>query len=68
MAEGSKSKEAYQQMNKRAIDAERVRDESLIKMDSLQGEVTRLELEYVIYYMYYDKQYVLFNKAVQIKI
>lgn len=43
--EGSRSKEEYQQLNKRAIDAERARDEANMKIDSLQTQVDRLTME-----------------------
>ncbi|XP_012945048.1 sodium channel and clathrin linker 1, partial [Aplysia californica] len=35
-SEGSRSKEAYEQLNKRAIDAERARDEASVKVDNMQ--------------------------------
>ncbi|CAL1544409.1 unnamed protein product [Lymnaea stagnalis] len=44
-AEGSKSKEAYQHLNKRAIEAERARDEALMKIDSLQIQLDKIILD-----------------------
>uniref|UniRef100_A0A0B6ZX62 Sodium channel and clathrin linker 1 n=2 Tax=Arion vulgaris TaxID=1028688 RepID=A0A0B6ZX62_9EUPU len=43
--EGSRSKEAYQQLNKRAIDAERARDEASVKIDNLQAQVDKLSMD-----------------------
>ncbi|BFZ15114.1 hypothetical protein BsWGS_18152 [Bradybaena similaris] len=43
--EGSRSKEEYQQLNKRAIDAERAKDEANMKIDSLQTQVDRLTMD-----------------------
>ncbi|CAG5122516.1 unnamed protein product [Candidula unifasciata] len=43
--EGSRSKEEYQHLNKRVIDAERAKDEANIKIDSLQTKVDRLTMD-----------------------
>ena len=43
--EGSRSKDAYDQLNKRAIEAERARDEACVKVDNLNMEIERLKME-----------------------
>jgi len=43
--EGSKSKDAYEQLNKRAITAERKRDEANVKIDHMTMEIDRLKME-----------------------
>ncbi|KAH9490928.1 hypothetical protein Btru_034272, partial [Bulinus truncatus] len=47
-AEGSKYKEAYHQLNKRAVDGERAKDEAFLKIDSLQSQLDKLAHEVTV--------------------
>ncbi|GFR90913.1 sodium channel and clathrin linker 1 [Elysia marginata] len=47
MVEGTKSKEAYQQLNSRAIEAERALNEANMKIDNQKMELEKLSMEYV---------------------
>ena len=42
---GSKDNQAYDELNRRACDAERLRDEANVKVDSLQSALKRAEME-----------------------
>ena len=45
MVEGSRSKEAYQQLNSRAIQAERDLNEAYMKLDNQKMELEKLSME-----------------------
>ncbi|GFN83959.1 sodium channel and clathrin linker 1 [Plakobranchus ocellatus] len=46
MVEGSRAKEAYQQLNTRAIEAERALNEANMKIDSQKMEIDKLTMDY----------------------
>lgn len=47
MIQGHKDKTSYDDLNRRACDAERTRDEALVKMDAVQNEMKRMDMTYV---------------------
>ncbi|XP_013399684.1 sodium channel and clathrin linker 1-like [Lingula anatina] len=44
---GSKEQANYEELNKRACQAETLRDEAVIKLESLQGNVKRMEMNHI---------------------
>ncbi len=47
MVQGSKEAVAYEDLNRRACNAERSRDEALVKLDSTLNELRRTQMKYV---------------------
>ena len=47
MTEGHKEKTTLDELSRRACDAERQRDEALVKMDAMQSELKKMEMTYV---------------------
>lgn len=44
MAQGSKDTNAYDKLNRRACNAERLRDEAKVKLDQAEQEMRRMEM------------------------
>jgi len=47
MIEGQREKTSVDELSKRACDAERRRDEALVKMETMQSEMKKMEMTWV---------------------
>ena len=46
MVQGTKDSNTYNELNRRACDAERLRDEANIKMEQMEAQLRRSEMKY----------------------